>query len=439
MATLTSGDTLSLNNLGSATGQGASNISLGTIKGTPISGDDIGLSEFAIDSVDSASGFTYVVENTTETFTAQFTGAGTYHGLTIGTTPGNFTWSVPAGSFISLNTNNGAIATFDVSDMNPQSPVSQSVLQSAQTHTLRLVYNDGYNDHIGSENGYNTNIDRTIYSVDDYDGNAAVLCLPVDTPITLADGTNIEIGEVEEGMKLKSFALSGLGQQEGDYLKWSTDNLNEEEKEVTVKNVVFSFSQNLVGFNNNEIISTKTHPFLVKDSVDDLYRFKKASIITTGDKLIKFDGNSLIEILVTNVSQNTDVTEIVTLDVEEEDTYLANGYITHNKGGNTHTDLGAPGTPTSLTYTVVNGETKNLTWAAGTSSGDTGVTAYDVQVATDAGFTNLLLDFTEYSSTTLNIVAQPTGTLYARVRAIDHGLKSSYTDISFSHTQGVGI
>lgn len=55
MATLTSGDTLSLNSLGSATGQGVSDISLGTIKGSPVGGDDIGLSEFAIDSVDSIS------------------------------------------------------------------------------------------------------------------------------------------------------------------------------------------------------------------------------------------------------------------------------------------------------------------------------------------------------------------------------------------------
>ena len=58
MATLSSGDTLSLNNLATATDQ--STKSMGTVAGgtsTPIS-----MSAFAIDSVGSLSGFTYVVE-----------------------------------------------------------------------------------------------------------------------------------------------------------------------------------------------------------------------------------------------------------------------------------------------------------------------------------------------------------------------------------------
>ena len=58
MATLSSGDTLSLNNLATATDQ--STKSMGTVAGstaTPIS-----MSAFAIDSVGAVTGFTYVVE-----------------------------------------------------------------------------------------------------------------------------------------------------------------------------------------------------------------------------------------------------------------------------------------------------------------------------------------------------------------------------------------
>ena len=72
MATLSSGDTLSLNNLATATDQ--STKSMGTVAGstaTPIS-----MSAFAIDAVGSLSGFTYVVENTSENYTLGFTNEG---------------------------------------------------------------------------------------------------------------------------------------------------------------------------------------------------------------------------------------------------------------------------------------------------------------------------------------------------------------------------
>ena len=68
MATLSSGNTLSLNNLATATDNGTK--ALGTIAGgtsTPIS-----MSAFAIDAVGSLSGFTYVVENTSENYTLGF-------------------------------------------------------------------------------------------------------------------------------------------------------------------------------------------------------------------------------------------------------------------------------------------------------------------------------------------------------------------------------
>jgi len=341
MATITSGDTFSLYNLGQATGQGTTNISLGTIKGSPTSGDTIELgADFAIDTVGTISGFTYAVEDTTETYTLGFTGEGTHFLSTIGATAGNFTWSVPAGSYISLNTNSGRNATFNVSTMNPQSPSAQSVLQSIQTHTIRVNFADGFNDHIGSGDGYGVNRDKTVYSVDAYDGNATALCLTVDTPVTLADGSTIEIGDVEEGMELKGFSLSGLGQQEGDYLEWSSNELGESQETVTVKDIVFSFAQRIYNINDGQIKATGEHPFLVKDVNDGQYRFKQVSLLSEGDKLIKFDGSSLVEVNVDSIQEINEVTEIVTIDVEQEDTYLANGFVSHNKGGNTHTDLG---------------------------------------------------------------------------------------------------
>ena len=130
---------------------------------------------------------------------------------------------------------------------------------------------------------------------------------------------------------------------------------------------------------------------------------------------------------------NDEITEIVSLDVTSPDTYLANGFISHNKGGNSHSDLGAPGTPATLTYTIVNSSEEILAWTEGSESGTTGITAYDVQVGTTSGGSDVV-NFSEYSGTSLNLVNTTTDgvTYYARVRAIDHGLKSSFKTLTFT-------
>jgi len=423
---VTSGDTLSLNNLGSATGQGATNISLGTIKGSPTGGDNISLgSDFFIDSVDSISGFTYAVENTNETYTLGFTGDGSRFSK-ISSRSANFTWSVTTGDKISLSTNNGASAVFSVSDMAIGSP--QTTLQPIITHNLRVVFNDGFNDHATN---YNTNRDKTVYSVDSYDGNTA-LCLTSDSPITKADGTIVEVGELEEGDLLKGFSLNGLSVDSDDtYMEWSTDNLQLTPKDVKVVNVVYSFTQRYYSINNGEITATSEHPLLVKESLTNQYRFKEVLGLEIGDFLIKGDGNSFQEIEILSIEPVNETTEIVSLDVEDEDTYMVNGYITHNKGGNTHSDLSASGAPTSFAYS-----SPSLSWVAPTSSGTTGITAYDFQIDNNSDFSSPIADVSEWSSTSVEVLVgyglSGGTTYYARVRAIDHGLKSAYATLTFT-------
>jgi len=223
MPTLTSGDTLSLNNLAGATGntQGA-NVSLGTIKGSPSAGDDIGLSTFAVDSVDSVTGYTYLVESTSDTYDMTFTSPGTNFGIISGSS-GNFTWGVTGGSYISVSGTPTFRATLSAGAMNPQSPSSQTSLLSAQSHTISATFADGYNDHIGSGNGYNVPRTKAVYSIDTYDGNTA-LCLTSDSPILKADGTIVEAGELEEGDILDGYALAGLSSDsDGDFLEWNAE------------------------------------------------------------------------------------------------------------------------------------------------------------------------------------------------------------------------
>ena len=414
---ITAGETLSLNALGSATGQTTK--SLSAAKGNTTG--PISLSSFGIDEVGLITGYLYAVENTNETYTLGFVGAGANFSR-ISSRAENFTWSVLSGTTIGLTTNNGDSAVFTVSDR----PNTGGVLQTVSGNTIRVVFNDGFNDHAYN---YNNGITKTVYSVDSYDGNSTALCLKSDTLVTLIDGSKVEIGDLEEGSQLKGYSLNGLDESNTNMLDWTSSELNPNEVTVNVVNLVFSFADRVYNLNNGEIIATAEHPLVVKDS-NNIFRFKNIHNIQVGDYLIKGDGS---EVLVQSTEIEEGTVEIVSLDVDGPDTYLANGYITHNKGGNSHTDLGAPGAPTSFTYTS---GTKFLSWVAPTSSGDTGITAYEIQIDDTSNFSSLLKTFDEFSTTSISLQGQglPNTTLYARVRAIDHGLKGDWATTNFSFT-----
>ena len=149
MATLSSGDTLSLNNLATATDNGTK--SMGTVAGgtsTPIS-----MSAFAIDSVGSLGGFTYVVESTSEDYVLGFGGAGGRF-TKISEQKKNFDWSVSGGgssiftsaSYSQAGAGSGSI-TITAGDM-----ANSGVLIGATAHTLSVTFADGFNDHATNYN-----------------------------------------------------------------------------------------------------------------------------------------------------------------------------------------------------------------------------------------------------------------------------------------------
>ena len=430
MATLSSGDTLSLNNLATATDQ--STKSMGTIAGsvaTPIS-----MSAFAIDSVGSLSGFTYVVENTSEDYVLGFGAAGGRF-TKISEQKKNFDWSVSGGSYFSsasysqAGAGSGSI-TLSAGDMS-----NSGALIGATSHTLSVTFADGFNDHATN---YNTARNKTVYSVDSYDGNAASLCLVSDSPIEKADGTVVEVGDLSEGDVLKGYALAGLPEDsDANFYDWSSDTIGETSKNVTVVNVTYSFSNKIYNINSGAVKGTGEHPMLIKDATDGLYRFKQLMLIEVGDKLVKEEGGSLVDVDVTSITlENSDV-EIVSLDVEAQDTYLVNGYLTHNKGSDSHTDLAAPGAPTSITY---NYAADTLSWTAPSSVGTTGITAYDWTLSPNSDYSSPVDngDETEWSATSINLAGQSISlvggqTYYFRVRAIDQGLAGTYGTLSFNY------
>ena len=130
--------------------------------------------------------------------------------------------------------------------------------------------------------------------------------------------------------------------------------------------------------------------------------------------------------------ENEDV-EIVSMDVEVQDTYLVNGYLTHNKGSDSHTDLAAPGAPSSITY---NSGAGTISWTAPSSVGTGGITAYDWAIDNNSDFSSPIVSETEWSATSIVVQASnslSTGTYYFRVRAIDQGLAGTYGTLTVSY------
>jgi len=403
---------LSLANLRDATAATEAKISdvMGT---TPSAGDNISFGSFTFTSVGPLNGYTYGVENTNEAYELQFNGGGTNFSK-LSTYTGNFTWSRPAGTTITIGGSQHKDATITFSDR-----ANSGVLNSVSSNTLRVVYDEDYNSN---DVTLPVTVNKTVYSVDSYDGNSTALCLTSDTPVTLPDGTTIEIGDVEEGMTLKGYSLNGLdSHDDSNYIDWNTSELNQEEVEVEVENVVFSFANRYYNINNGEVKATAEHPFLVLE--DGTYRFKRTHLLNEGDVLIKADEEVIIE----SIEVVDEDVEIVSLDVTNTDTYLANGFITHNKGGNSHTDFDGPTAPTSVSYSH-----PSLSWSGGTADTDSvaGITAYDIQVDNNSDFSSPVINETNWNTTSIQLSGVVSaGTYYARVRNKQSGLNSGWTTV----------
>jgi hypothetical protein len=211
--------------------------------------------------------------------------------------------------------------------------------------------------------------------------------------------------------------------------------LGETQKNVTVVNVTYSFSNKIYNINDGEIKGTSEHPMLVKDASSGKYKFKELVRLEIGDKLIKEVDSVLTEVEIVSIIIEAADVEIVSLDVEAQDTYLVNGYVTHNKGGNSHTDLAAPDVPTDIAW---NNSTKTLSWTAPSSVGTTGITAYNWEINTNSGFgaSGIVVQRTQWSSTsiaTTSVTTLNNGTeYYFRVQAIDQGLPGTYGTLTFT-------
>ena len=329
---------LSLGNLYRAT-QGSARttqaVSLNAMNAS--AGTAAGLSSFAIDSVTiNLPTFTYIVESTSETATFSFGSAGSLHGTRVG--------SVAANYDVSFNNANFSVgsATLGASPSFPITPAAINASNySEASSVLSMKYVDGYNT---AATNYNNASTKVLYAVDVYNTiNQPDFCLLFGTKIELANGTEINIEDLNVGDTIKAWVPAGLPDEsqdsESDQVEWRfhmSETSNGSYQEVVVSDIVFNFASGYYQLNDGLIKSTGTHPMFVFDSEIQKYRFKNVEDILIGDVLVSYDEvDGVGEVEVTNIELITADVEIVTLNVENADVYIANGLISHNKGTTT--------------------------------------------------------------------------------------------------------
>ena len=296
-------------------------------------GTQAAFTSFAVDSITrNLPTFTYIVESTEESATFSFGTQGSLHGARVGSVAANYTVSFNNANF-SVGT-----ATLGASPSFPITPASIAAANYSEASSiLSMTYADGYN--LNATN-YNSAATKTLYAVDVYNTiNQPDFCLLFGTKVTLANGNEINIEDLNVGDEIKAWEPTGLPDEsqslDSDQVEWRfylSNTLSGDSKNVVVRDITFNFAEGYYSLNNGLINATGTHPLYVYDSEIAKYHFKNTEALLPGDKLVNGDGS---ETEITNIEVVTADVEIVTINVENADVFLANNLVSHNKGTTT--------------------------------------------------------------------------------------------------------
>jgi hypothetical protein len=267
---------LSLGNLFRAT-QGSARtsqaVSLNAINGS--AGTEAAFTSFAVDSITrNLPTFTYIVESTEESATFSFGTQGSLHGARVGNVSANYSVTFDNANFSVGTPTLGASPSFPITP----AAINASNYSEAQS-VLSMTYADGYNLNA---TGYNVASTKTLYAVDVYNTiNQPDFCLLFGTKVTLANGTEINIEDLNVGDSIKAWQPDGLPDEsqplDSDQIDWRFylqtrllgDNLN-----VTVNDITFNFAEGYYSINDGLINATGTHPLYVYDNEIKKYHFK---------------------------------------------------------------------------------------------------------------------------------------------------------------------
>ena len=312
------------------------------------------ISNFYISAVDnSLTGYLWVDEQTSETYTMTFADAGSLFLTRIANNHQNFTWTTASSSFaVASNQDYTAVYTAaaisNVNVPNVDGDGSRGTFYAAHNRDVDVEISgkywddgvtDGFNDHATR---YNTAITKTVGVEDTYNGTTITCFLP-ETPVELEDGEIIPIEDLVVGDKIKSYHIENLPDEslgKERYRGFHLEETNGELGDTEVKNVWFDFNPGYLDINNGLIKVTSEHEFWVLNKTTKeespyippvgKWGFKKAAQLEVGDVLFGKEEHIKIDSI---IYHHTEV-EVVNINVEPVDVYFVNNILVHNKGSN---------------------------------------------------------------------------------------------------------
>jgi len=306
---------------------------------------EVSMSDFSISSIDSVTGYAYLWESTSETYTMNFSNAGALFLSRIGNRGENFTWTdnssilAPAGSsdYTAVYTagaiSNANTGTGNDSDWFPAGTNNASAIVSGVFH--EDGQSDGYNDH---STNYNTAQTKAITIVDSYGGSPS--CLLEGTPIDMADGTTKNVEDLQIGDWVLSMNMPGQLDEDND--DWRSCRFSDEKTETftqhsaSVQDINFDFAYNYWNINDGQEKITGEHEMLYKPINEDIWMWQLVPNMKVGAHVMDKNGNEVEITSLENIIENDEGFEVVQIDVEPLDVYFGQTFLVHNKGSDSN-------------------------------------------------------------------------------------------------------
>ncbi len=300
------------------------------------------MSDFSISEVSSVSGYAYLWEQTSETYTLNFSSAGSLFLSKIASRTANITWSTNNGLVSVSGDYTGTATAGAISNANTGTGDDSDFFPAGTNNTsvnINGKYNDdgqsdGFNDHAVN---YNANLTKAVTVVDAYGGSPS--CLLVGTKIDMADGTTKLVEDLDIGDWVLSMNMPG--QIDEDEEDWRKCRFADEKTETftqhsaSVQDINFDFVRNYWNINNGEECITGDHEMLYKPLGENTWMWQLVPNMKVGAHLMDKNGE---EVLITQLENVTDEDgfEVVQIDVEPLDVYFGKTFLVHNKGSDSN-------------------------------------------------------------------------------------------------------
>ena len=151
-------------------------------------------------------------------------------------------------------------------------------------------------------------------------------CLLKGTMIKMSNGSSKKVEDIVIGDLLMSKRIEGLPiNNESEAWSWEANELNLSNDVVTVTSNTMYKKEVMYSINDGELILSGEHRHLIKRN--GIWKFIYAQNIKSSDIMIN---DIETEVVVSHVQVRIGYYSVYKLDVEENDLYFANGYLTHN-------------------------------------------------------------------------------------------------------------